>query len=244
LIDFPAATSEERRAEFASVQPPRPPARARSGKPPAHECRLDDGDWKECDSPTSVGGLSLGTHSFAVRAVATAGRIGPVAARSWKVVKRTRPAPESTPAPVAQPSAPAPPVVTPVPPVEPEEPYPPADEKLRIEADTSALAPLLPGAPPQPLPLTIVNEADEAALITSLDVTVTSPVADCTEVNFEVTPAGISAALPLEVPAEGSVALPAPGFAAPQLSMRELPVNQDPCQGVQLQLEFDAEATG
>jgi hypothetical protein len=242
--DFPPATTEERRAEISFVQPPRPPARARPGTPPTHECRLDDEDWRECDSPTTRGGLSVGRHTFAVRAVSTAGRAGPAAARAWRVTKRQPPQADPAPdPPVAQPSAPAPPVAPPVvPPEEKEEPQPPA-EKLRVEADTSGLLPLLPGSPAQALPLTIVNDADEPAIVTSLEVTVTSPVEDCGEVNFEVIQSPLSTTLPLEVPAEGSAALPVSGIPAPQLLMRALPVDQDPCQGVQLLLHFDIEAT-
>jgi hypothetical protein len=245
FTQFPAARTEERLAEVDFAQPPRPPARARPGRAPVYECRLDGEGWEACEGPVALRGLALGGHRFAVRAVDAAGRSGPADERSWRVVKAEPATPAPSPeAPAAVPSVTVAPSLPVVPPEEEKAVIPPEEGPLRVTADTSALAPLLPGAAAQPLPVTIENESSEPALITSLEVVAVSPVADCAVDNFELGHSGVSTTLPLEVPAEGSASLPAPGIAAPTLAMRALPVDQDPCQGIQLQLYFDAEAEG
>ena len=50
------------------------------------ECSLDGGAWRTCGSPATYGGLANGTHTFAVRAVDTAGNVdGTPATRAWTV---------------------------------------------------------------------------------------------------------------------------------------------------------------
>jgi len=78
-------------------------------------CKVDSGRWGRCKAPRAYSGLALGSHSFAVRAIDSAGNIDPTPATwSWKV------------------EAEAPPVETPpveeeAPPVE-ETPPPPVEE--------------------------------------------------------------------------------------------------------------------
>ena len=50
------------------------------------ECRLDAGPWAVCTSPTTLSGLSAGSHTLAVRAADAAGNVDPSpAAYSWVV---------------------------------------------------------------------------------------------------------------------------------------------------------------
>jgi hypothetical protein len=52
------------------------------------ECRLDGGTFAPCSSPQSFSGLSLGGHSFEVRATDPAANVDPTpAARSWTIVE-------------------------------------------------------------------------------------------------------------------------------------------------------------
>lgn len=68
---------------------------------------------------------------------------------------------------------------------------------------------------------------------------------DCCPTNsFELTPSSASPSSPLAIPAGGSVGLPTDEVSAPTIGMRNLPVDQDACQGARLQLVFDGEARG
>jgi CSLREA domain-containing protein len=59
------------------------------------QCRLDsalEADWADCGSPEMLQGLTLGEHSFEVRAIDAAGNIDPEPAmRSWTVIDQTPP---------------------------------------------------------------------------------------------------------------------------------------------------------
>ena len=107
------------------------------------------------------------------------------------------------------------------------------------------LRPLFPGAAPQPLPLTISNPNPLPILVTSVGVATAGDPSDCRSAdNLTLTPASISASAPLRVPAHGSVDLPAAGVAAPSIQLRDLPVNQDACQGAVFPLSFSGSARG
>ena len=107
------------------------------------------------------------------------------------------------------------------------------------------LRPLFPGAAPQPLPLTISNPNPVPILVTGVTVATTGDPAGCNGAdNLALTPAGISVSAPLRVPPRGSVDLPAAGVAAPSIQLRDLPVNQDPCQGTAFPLAFSGSARG
>jgi hypothetical protein len=231
LTEYPDPVSTATTAEFAFVQPPRPPARARpGGSPPRHECRLDLGEWEPCRSSLELRGLRPGGHRFEVRAINAQGRRGPAADREWRVVRRSRPA--AQPAPV--PAEPA-----------PQEPTPSEGEAFSIEPQLSNLAPLFPGAPTQALPVSLTNPNPETIFVTSLTVSVSADPAGCdSATNFELIPATASAATPLEIPAGATVTLPSQGIAAPAIAMRELPFSQDACQGAGLPLRFSGEAHG
>ncbi len=50
------------------------------------QCQLDAGSWSSCGSPTTLSGLSDGSHTFRVRAVDTAGNVDETSAkRQWTV---------------------------------------------------------------------------------------------------------------------------------------------------------------
>jgi hypothetical protein len=109
----------------------------------------------------------------------------------------------------------------------------------------AAFSPLYPGAPPVPLPLVIENPNPVPIFVTSLRVSVIADPAGCAAAeNLALSHAGASNATPLEVPASGSVSLPATDVSAPTIQLRDLPVNQDACQNVRFPLEFSGSARG
>lgn len=107
------------------------------------------------------------------------------------------------------------------------------------------LGELYPGAPPQPLPVTISNPNPVPIFVTDLSVATSAGAPGCASAgNLALTAAGVSSAAPLEVPADGSANLPAPGMAAPEIQLRDLPVDQDACQGATFPLSFSGSARG
>jgi hypothetical protein len=109
----------------------------------------------------------------------------------------------------------------------------------------SGLGVLYPGAPPLALPLAVTNPNPAPIFVTGLRVSVTADPAGCASAeNLVLGESGASVVTPLEVPAGGSVDLPAPGVAAPTIGLRDLPVNQDACMGARFPLEFSGSARG
>ena len=114
-----------------------------------------------------------------------------------------------------------------------------------VEPRLSGLGALFPGAPAQALPVVLGNPNPVRILVTGLRVAATADPGGCeSAANLELTPSSASPAAPLAVPAGGSVALPAAGVSAPAIALRDLPVNQDACQGVRFPLAFSGEAHG
>jgi len=108
---------------------------------------------------------------------------------------------------------------------------------------TAALAPLYPGDPAQPVPLAIANPNPVPIEVTSL----TAAIGDapgCAAGNFELGASNVSVEAPLVVPAEGTVELPSSGTSSPSIALLDLPVNQDACQGAELELALSGEARG
>jgi hypothetical protein len=103
---------------------------------------------------------------------------------------------------------------------------------------------LHPGYPEQPLPVLVTNPNRSAIEVTSLTVAIAEPPPGCSAENFTLTPSGASTGAPLQVPAGASVRLPTATVSAPSIGMRDLSVNQDACQGVDVALVFDGEAHG
>ncbi len=115
--------------------------------------------------------------------------------------------------------------------------------EFTIEPQSSSLDDLMPGAPAQPLPVRIGNPNPVAIEVTGLTVAVAPDPPACPgDPNFAVTPAALTPAAPLGVPAGGSAYLPA--ATAPTLALRELPIDQNACQGATVHLVFSGEARG
>jgi hypothetical protein len=202
------------RPQRLTSTPPGPP-----GEPPPlrrFQCRIDGGDWIACSSPHRLAGLAPGDHSFAVRAFTRDGRSGPAAAHAWRQLERS---PERAPGPL--------------------NPMP-----FSIESQATDFEDLYPGHPAQQLPVLISNPNPVAIEVTSLAVAIAGDPADCPPDNFALTPSSVSPAVPLVVPADGSVSLPSATASAPAIGMLDLPVNQDACRGVEVPLVFSGEARG
>lgn len=116
---------------------------------------------------------------------------------------------------------------------------------LAIEPRFSGLGAFFPGAPAQPLPLLLRNPNPVPILVTKVQVTVSADPPGCDgAANFELIPASPSPRAPLRLPAGGSLGLPSATATAPAIALRDLPVNQDACQGAALPLSFRGEARG
>lgn len=114
-----------------------------------------------------------------------------------------------------------------------------------IAPDLSGLSALYPGAPPIALPLTVKNPNGMRILVTDLRVSVVADPSGCASAeNLTLSQSSVSSSAPLRVPADGSVQVPAAGVSAPTIQLRNLPVNQDACQGARFPLEFTGSAHG
>lgn len=114
-----------------------------------------------------------------------------------------------------------------------------------IEPDPSDLSQLYPGAPPVPLPLRLSNPNPAPILVTGLRVVVTADPPGCPgATNLELIPSSASPRTPLRIPAGASIRLPTAGTTPPALALRDLPVNQDACQGARFPLAFSGDAHG
>ena len=104
---------------------------------------------------------------------------------------------------------------------------------------------MLPGDPPQPLPVRIVNPNAVPIEVTSLTVDLVGDPPGCPgDPNFELVPASTSPSMPLTVPAGGAVSLPTATVSAPAIALRNLPVDQSACQGARVRLAFSGQAHG
>lgn len=113
-----------------------------------------------------------------------------------------------------------------------------------IEPRISDIGALYPGAPALSLPVLLRNPNPVPIQVTGLRVTVTADPPGCDSANLALTPAGATSRAPLRLPAGGSLSLPSTTAAAPTIALRDLPVNQDACQGAHFPLSFSGEARG
>jgi hypothetical protein len=114
-----------------------------------------------------------------------------------------------------------------------------------VESKAGVLTDLYPGESAQTLPVLVTNPNPVPIHIISLTVAIGNAPSGCpAEPNFALTPASVSSAAPLTVPAGASVGLPSPAASAPAIALRDLSVNQDACQGTSVPLVFNGEAHG
>ncbi|HEX3609293.1 MAG TPA: hypothetical protein VHU14_06465 [Solirubrobacterales bacterium] len=114
-----------------------------------------------------------------------------------------------------------------------------------IVPQLSGLGALYPGAPPVALPVTIANPNPVPIFVTGLRAAPTADPQGCAGAeNLTLIESSASSAAPLKVPANGSVTLPAPGVSPPAIQLRDLPHDQDACQGAHFPLAFSGTARG
>jgi hypothetical protein len=103
---------------------------------------------------------------------------------------------------------------------------------------------LYPGYPPQQVPVLVTNPNPVAIEVTGLAIAIADEPRGCPAENFALSPSSASPTAPLVVPADASVSLPTATTSTPTISMLNLSVNQDLCQGVEVPLVFSGEAHG
>jgi hypothetical protein len=114
-----------------------------------------------------------------------------------------------------------------------------------VETRAGELEELNPGDPAQELPLLVTNPNPVPIVLTRLTVAVGSAPDGCpADPNFALTPSSVSPAAPLTVPAGASVSLPSAAATAPAIALRDLPFNQNACQGARVPLVVSGEAHG
>ncbi len=117
--------------------------------------------------------------------------------------------------------------------------------RFSIAPQLSGLSALYPGAPPVVLPVVLANPNRAPIFVTSLRVTATGGPPGCdSAANLALFRSSASSSAPIRIPARGSVSLPAAGASPPSMQLRELPLNQDACQGAQFSLAFSGGAHG
>jgi large repetitive protein len=114
--------------------------------------------------------------------------------------------------------------------------------EFSISGSTTAL--LYPGAPAQPIALTLSNPNSVAIYVTALQVSVAGGASPgCSAAtNLSLTQSSASSTAPARVPAGGSVTLPAQGVTAPTIRLLNLPVNQDACKNTRFSLSYSGSA--
>jgi hypothetical protein len=118
-------------------------------------------------------------------------------------------------------------------------------QNFTVESLAYPLEVLMPGGPAQQLPVRVVNPNPVPIEVTALTVAATPEAPGCPgETNFAVTPSSVNPQAPLGIPAGGSVRLPTAAVTAPTLALRELPSDQNACQGATVHLVFSGEARG
>ena len=102
---------------------------------------------------------------------------------------------------------------------------------------------LYPGAAPLSIPVTLSNPNSVPIYVTSLTVAVMGSPAGCdSTTNISLVQSNASSAIPVEVPADGSVTLPAQGVSTATIELVNLPVNQDACINAAFPLRFTGSA--
>jgi hypothetical protein len=108
----------------------------------------------------------------------------------------------------------------------------------------NASGPLAPGTS-QPLAITLSNPNSVTITVTGLTVSAApgSSKAGCDgPTNLALTQSNLSEAKALTIPAGGHATLPSGAISAPQVLMRDLPVNQDACKGASFNFTYSGSA--
>lgn len=103
---------------------------------------------------------------------------------------------------------------------------------------------LQPGSSPVAIPLRLSNPNNASIFVTGLTVTLQTNglPASCSAANFQLAQSSISTTNTVEVPANGSVSLPAGGASAPTIRMVETHTNQNACEKATLWLSYTGSA--
>lgn len=115
---------------------------------------------------------------------------------------------------------------------------------LPFTVEGSAPSALYPGAAPRAVPVKLINPNHAPIFVTSLTVALQSSAlpTGCGASNFQIVQPNISSATAVEVPAEGSVTLPAQGVSSPTIQMLETHVNQSACERATVWLSYTGSA--
>jgi hypothetical protein len=110
----------------------------------------------------------------------------------------------------------------------------------------NAVDQLFPGAAARNIAVTLTNPNSVPIFVTEVLVTITGnskSASGCvTADNFDLTQSDVSSTTPVQVPANGSVTLPAQGVSAPRIAMPNLNVSQDACKNASLTLSYTGSA--
>jgi hypothetical protein len=108
----------------------------------------------------------------------------------------------------------------------------------------SASGPLAPGLT-RSLAITLTNPNNVAITVTTLSASIAagSSKAGCDgPSNLQITQSSLTAANALVIPATGHVTLPSGAVTAPQVLMKDLPINQDACKGASFTFTYSGSA--
>jgi hypothetical protein len=108
----------------------------------------------------------------------------------------------------------------------------------------NASGPLAPGVT-RSLAITLTNPNNVAIIVTALSASIAagSSKAGCDgPSNLQLTQSSISEANAVAIPANGHVTLPSGAVTAPQVLMKDLPVNQDACKGASFTFTYSGSA--
>ncbi|MFI4990099.1 MAG: hypothetical protein ACHQHO_04185 [Solirubrobacterales bacterium] len=120
----------------------------------------------------------------------------------------------------------------------------PKEEGKPFTVSGNASGPLAPGMT-QPLAITLSNPNNVTITVTALTVTTApgSSKAGCDgPTNLALTQSNLSEAKALTIAAGGHATLPSGAISAPQVLMKDLPVNQDACKGASFNFTYSGSA--
>jgi hypothetical protein len=115
-------------------------------------------------------------------------------------------------------------------------------EPFEVEPRPGSVGPLYPGAAPTAIRVVISNPNSKTITLNSLRVAASGGAPGCDPAtNLSLTAPDLGDAQ-LRIPAHGSLTLPSGDVAAPTIALRDLDVDQDPCQNAKFDLSFSGSA--